>query len=96
MSIARRSRCVPEFHDIRTKYAMALRQAGQTDEAIAELERVREENPRFIAVRLNLGLAYLAQGRRHDAEREWQAVLSREPNNKMGSPLHVLARFASK
>ncbi len=73
----------PEFHDIRTKYAMALRQAGQTDEAISELERVREENPRFIAVRLNLGLAYFTQGRKHDAEREWHAVLAREPDNKM-------------
>lgn len=73
----------PDFLDIRTRYALALRATGDNDKALRELENVRQENPRYLAVRLHLGLCYLTAHDEAQAEKEWREVLAMEPGNKM-------------
>jgi tetratricopeptide (TPR) repeat protein len=72
----------PTFVDIRTRLATTLREMGQVDAAIDELERIRAENPRYVAGRLHLGLSYFAAGRKDDAQAEWLEALTLSPGNK--------------
>jgi tetratricopeptide (TPR) repeat protein len=71
----------PVFHDIRNKLAQALIEQGFFDEAVTELERVRDGNPRFMAARLNLGLVFYRLDRLTEAEREWRACEQHEASN---------------
>jgi tetratricopeptide (TPR) repeat protein len=63
----------PLFHDIRNKLAQSLIELAAFDDAVRELERVRDGNPRFLAARLNLGLVFYRLDRLAEAEREWRA-----------------------
>ena len=72
----------PTFLDIRTELGATRREMGDLPGAIQELERVRAENPKFIAGRLKLGLVYYAAGRRDDAAAEWRAVLATDAENR--------------
>jgi tetratricopeptide (TPR) repeat protein len=72
----------PTFVDIRTQLGNTLREMGDVTGAIRELERVRAENPRFVAGRLKLGLVYYAAARRDDAAAEWRAVLAADAENR--------------
>jgi tetratricopeptide (TPR) repeat protein len=78
----------PSFVDIRTQLGDTLREMGDVAGAIEELERVRTENPRFIAGRLKLGLGYHAAGRRDEAAAEWRAVLAIEPGDRT-APMYL-------
>jgi len=59
------------------------------NEAIRESEKALKMNPRAIAARLNLGEAYLRQGRLDQAISEWKRVL--EINPKEAKAHHDLA-----
>jgi tetratricopeptide (TPR) repeat protein len=72
----------PTFVDIRTELGNTRREMGDLTGAIRELERVRAENPRFLAGRLRLGLVYYAAARRDDAATEWRAVLAADAENR--------------
>jgi tetratricopeptide (TPR) repeat protein len=78
----------PTFVDIRTQLGDTLREMGDVAGAIGELERVRSENPKFIAGRLKLGLGYHAAGRRDEAAAEWRAVLALEPADRT-APMYL-------
>lgn len=69
----------PQFHDIRNKYATALLGMGRMDEAIQQLRTVLEGNPRFIAARLNLGLALYREGDVEAAAAEWETCRAQQP-----------------
>jgi tetratricopeptide (TPR) repeat protein len=71
----------PGFHDIRNKLAAALLALDWPEEAAMELQRVVEANPRFVAARLNLGLAYFRLGRRGDAAEQWRAAGAIQPEH---------------
>jgi tetratricopeptide (TPR) repeat protein len=71
----------PLFHDIRNKYARALLELDRGDEAITELQRILDHNPRFMAARLNLGLAFYRQDRRSEAAEEWHTCQSQQPDH---------------
>jgi tetratricopeptide (TPR) repeat protein len=71
----------PLFHDIRNKYAAALLALHRLDDAAAELVRVLDWNPRFLAARLNLGLVRYRQGRTADAAAEWELCRAQQPGN---------------
>ena len=73
----------PNFGDIRLKLAAVLRDAGRIDGAIAELLTLRREAPDFLRARLQLGLTYWVAKRYTDAKREWQAVLEKQPDNRV-------------
>lgn len=71
----------PQFHDIRNKHAAALLELGRLDEAVEQLLMVLEDNPHYIAARLNLGLARFRQGRLNDAGVEWETCRAQQPAN---------------
>ncbi|MCZ6782645.1 MAG: tetratricopeptide repeat protein [Proteobacteria bacterium] len=72
-------RC-PDFHDIRHRLGIALRQAGLPDRAVREFRRVLRGNPHFLEAQIQLGLVYYSMGRADDARAEWRAVLERDPS----------------
>ncbi len=71
-------RC-PQFHDIRHRLAMTLRDAGVPDQAIREFQRVLRSNPHFLDAAVQLGLTYFTLGQTDRAVAEWDAVLERDP-----------------
>ena len=71
----------PAFHDIRNKLAASLLALDWPQEAANELVLVLQANPRFIAARLNLGLAYFRMGRPTEAVAEWRAAGELEPDH---------------
>jgi tetratricopeptide (TPR) repeat protein len=71
----------PGFHDIRNKLAAALLALDWPQEAANELHLALQGNPRFVAARLNLGLAYFRMGRPADAVAEWRAAGEIEPDH---------------
>jgi tetratricopeptide (TPR) repeat protein len=71
-------RC-PEFHDIRYRLGVSLRNAGLPDQAIREFKRVLRGNAKLYDAHVQLGLTYYAVGRPRDARERWEAVLKRDP-----------------
>jgi tetratricopeptide (TPR) repeat protein len=70
-----------QFHDIRVRLAEVLLQTQQPANAAVELRTVLESNPRFIAARLALGLAYFRLGDRAAAMLEWSVAHDQDPDN---------------
>lgn len=74
-------RC-PDFHDIRFRLALALREAGLPDRAMRELLRVLRANPRYLEAQVQLGVTYYMLGRSQDALEQWRAVLAQDPSRE--------------
>lgn len=74
-------RLSPNFADIITQLGIALRDKGKFDEAIAQFNRAKESNARYIPARLHLGITYYSQGFYGLAEKEWREALVFDPNN---------------
>lgn len=68
-------RC-PEFHDIRFRLALALRESGLPDQAIRELVRVERANPSLVDVPIQLGLVHWSLGRAEQAAEQWRRALA--------------------
>jgi tetratricopeptide (TPR) repeat protein len=66
-------RC-PEFHDIRHKLGVTLRESGLPAQAATEFKRVLRTNPHLHDTRAQLGLTYYSLGRARDAQAEWSKV----------------------
>jgi len=71
-------RC-PDFHDIRQRLGVALREAGLPAQALLEQQRVLRGNPNLIAARVQLALTLYSLGRGKDAIHEWERVLEQDP-----------------
>src|SRR5262249_34067989 len=54
-------RC-PDFHDVRYRLAVALRERGLPDQAIRELARVLRAKPAFVDASVQLGLVHWSLG----------------------------------
>ena len=72
----------PAFVDIRARLAGALRDSGEREAAIAELEEVVRQTPNYLPARLNLGLSLYAADRKDEAARHWRFVLEVSPGNR--------------
>ena len=71
----------PRFHDIRNKLAEALLQLGELDAAEEQLQTALAGNPRYVPVRLNLGLVHYRRGNLERAAREWEECRSLDHDN---------------
>jgi tetratricopeptide (TPR) repeat protein len=81
----------PNFVDLRTKLANIYRDAGDTASALRELEIVKTTNARYAPARVALGVMLFSIGKRDDAIREWEAVLSMDKDNKQAKAyLHMV------
>jgi tetratricopeptide (TPR) repeat protein len=74
-------RC-PDFHDIRYRLGIALRDVGLPDQALREFKRVLRGNPGLLDAQVQLGLTYYTLGRSADALERWRAVLSHDPGRE--------------
>lgn len=74
-------RC-PNFHDIRYRLAVALREQGLPTQAIAELKRLLRVNEDYLEARVQLGLTYYTLGRLPDAVEAWKRVVAAEPERE--------------
>lgn len=90
-------RC-PEFHDIRHRLGVVLRDLGLPDQALREFKRVLRGNPGLLDAHIQLGLTYYSLGRSDDALERWQAVLRHDPSReeaRMYSRLVISKREAA-
>jgi len=72
-------RC-PDYHDIRHRLGITLRELGLPDQAMREFKRVLRGNPGLLDSQVQLGLTYYSLGRSEDALERWQAVLRHDPS----------------
>ena len=71
----------PRFHDIRSKLAEALMEAGDLERARDELEQLLEARPGFSAARIKLGVVYQRLGDRERAIAEWRKAAEDDPDD---------------
>jgi tetratricopeptide (TPR) repeat protein len=72
----------PSAYEIRIRRAKALAKKGFLTRAIQELQQLRQEQPRYVPARIQLGLLHFSQGNVLDAELEWENALDIEPKNR--------------
>ncbi len=88
-------RC-PDFHDIRHRLGMTLREAGLPHQAVQEFQHVLRLQPSLFESQIQLGLTYYSMGRTPDAVREWEAVLDRDPSRDEARMYLRLVRGAAE
>lgn len=77
--------------DLRLRRSLLLDRLGRTDEATAELERIRASRPLDPVLRTTLGERYEAAGRIPEAEAELRVAAETQPDRAQG--WERLARF---
>jgi tetratricopeptide (TPR) repeat protein len=75
----------PSFIDIRTRLGHVYRDMGSHDAAIVAYEDVKREKPDYLPARVALGVTLFSIGRKAEAVREWEAVLSIDANEKQAA-----------
>jgi len=86
----------PSFADLRTKLARLYRDTNQPERAREQLESAREANPNYGQARLLLGVMHLSAGEHNAAIVEFDAVISRDPDNKSAVMYRRLAEAQRK
>lgn len=82
----------PKDPEIRIRRASAYAKKGFISRAIQDLQRMRDEIPRFAPAHVQLGLLHFGQGNTLDAELEWEAALAIEPSNTEAINYLAMAR----
>lgn len=88
----------PDFHDIRYRLGVVLRELGLPNQALREFKRVLRGNPGLLDAQVQLGLTYYTLGRSDDALERWRAVLNSDPSRDDARMYtrSVLSKLASK
>ncbi|MBP2673808.1 MAG: Tetratricopeptide repeat protein [Deltaproteobacteria bacterium] len=73
----------PTYPDLRVRLVTALREAGRTDQAMAEAEAFLEESPGNPAALIQKGILLYMAGNRAKARGAWEEALYRDPLNKV-------------
>jgi hypothetical protein len=72
---------LPTFHRARNNLGVALKRAGQIEEAIEQYELAIESEPNFAEAHFNLGSAYHSQGRTEEAIKEFRIAAESSDSN---------------
>lgn len=72
----------PRFLDIRTKYAEALIELDELEEAHEELRHIVSERPKLASAHLRLGVVLRRLGREEEAASAFTKCLELEPNDR--------------
>lgn len=86
----------PTFPDIRLKLGVALRDAGRTDEALAEFDRAAGEAPHLAMAGIQKGITRYVTGDVEGAVAEWRAVLASHPRHPRAEMYLRLVRAAAR
>ena len=76
----------PDFHDIRTKLATAMMDAGNVPNAVVELKKVIKERPNYFPASMNLGLCYFKMNKYDEARKIWEKGSQRKTRKTNLSP----------
>jgi tetratricopeptide (TPR) repeat protein len=71
----------PGNPDVRTDYATALHQTGHDLDALAQLDTVLAQRPKFVQALFNRGVVLQAIGRRTDAVAAFERFIAAAPND---------------
>jgi tetratricopeptide (TPR) repeat protein len=82
----------PTFVDLRLKLAGALRDEGDRDAAIRELQGCIRTHPSFVPARVALGVALYGAGKTKAAEKAWREVLGLSPGHRVAEMYLTLVR----
>jgi len=72
----------PQFPDLHTRLAIALRSKGRYEEAIIHFQKAKEINPKYGPAWVQLGITYYMKGLVGLAIEEWQKALEINPGLK--------------
>jgi len=72
----------PTTPEIRIRLAKAYAKKGFLSRAMQELQTLKNELPKYIPARIQLGLLHYSQGNLLDAELEWEGIADIEPMNR--------------
>lgn len=84
----------PDALEARIRMAKAYAKKGYMSRAIQELQELKNENPLFIAARIQLGLLHYSQGNVLDAELEWETILDIDANHREAKAYLEMAKEA--
>jgi tetratricopeptide (TPR) repeat protein len=73
----------PGFPDLRVRLVAALREAGRTEAAMAEVEAFLAESPGNAPALVQKGILHYLAGNRAKARSAWEEALDRDPLNKV-------------
>ena len=68
--------------DLRVRLGNVYRDMGLFNAAVAEFQHAIQLKPDYLPARINLGVTLFSLGRKDDAIKEWQDVITRDPGNK--------------
>jgi len=72
----------PTFSDLRTRLAEVLREMGKIDDALAELELVIGQNPKYVPALIQKGVIAFSRGEMAAARQIFENVLQLDPANR--------------
>jgi tetratricopeptide (TPR) repeat protein len=82
----------PTSIEIRIRRAKAFAKKGFVTRAQQELIQIKNQEPRAVEPRVQLGLLYFSQGNLIDAELEWESVLQEVPSHPEASEYLKMSR----
>ncbi len=87
----------PHHHDVQLKLAKTHLNLEQYYMAIEELETLTRSHPDYIEAIIFLGVAYLKNGQKEKARKQWQICLAKDPGNlRAKTYLTLMARTGEK
>ncbi len=84
----------PSVLDIRIRRAKAWAKKGFLTRAMQELQQLKQEHPRYVPARIQLGLLHYSQSNILDAELEWEGILEFSPEHREAGAYLEMARQA--
>lgn len=72
----------PNFHDIRCKMAICLREQRKFPDSIKEFRKVIKANPKYHYAQIQLGVTQYAAGKTKEAVKQWNTVLKKVPDHE--------------
>lgn len=82
-SLERAAELAPDSLPIRTQLALSRLSGGDAEQAIAELEGIRAEDPSYAQADVMLVLAYLAQGKQDEALATAEEMVGKHPESAL-------------
>lgn len=86
---------MPNYLDIQTKLATALRESGKKAQSIKHFEKLKRKAQKFAPFWTALGVTYYASNRLKDAKRAWEKAIKIDPKNA-SAKAYLKLNFDSK
>lgn len=85
----------PDDDEVLTSRAMSSYYAGDTDEAVSELEQITSSSPDYAPAWANLGMLYEVKGETEKATEAYQTAVEKDPDDEAGAKSYAQGRLDS-